>query len=127
MHATAETKNFCNIIGIEMEFRIRIDRLCSWIPPIAGSFKLNADGAMNGAGNAMVKRGNIIDSEGDVAQLVLERSKSLPAKWRGLRDGELSKESSIPGCIFVNMNRFIGGNATYDDGALAMARASLKN
>ncbi|KAF9587974.1 hypothetical protein IFM89_006299 [Coptis chinensis] len=55
-----------------------------------------------------------------------ESRKPLPAQWRGLRDEELSKESSIPGCVFVHMSGFIGGNATYD-GALAMARASLNN
>ncbi|KAF5175038.1 hypothetical protein FRX31_035363 [Thalictrum thalictroides] len=54
-----------------------------------------------------------------------ESRKPLPAQWRGLRDEELSKESGIPGCVFVHMSGFIGGNATYE-GALAMARAGLK-
>ncbi|XP_038977564.1 MYG1 protein C694.04c [Phoenix dactylifera] len=49
----------------------------------------------------------------------------LPLPWRGLRDDELSKESGIPGCVFVHMSGFIGGNQTYE-GALAMARAALK-
>ncbi|KAK6933971.1 Metal-dependent protein hydrolase [Dillenia turbinata] len=54
-----------------------------------------------------------------------ESRKPLPSPWRGLRDDELSKESGIPGCVFVHMSGFIGGNQTYD-GALAMARAGLK-
>ena len=53
-----------------------------------------------------------------------ESRKPLPLQWRGLRDDELSKESGIPGCIFVHMSGFIGGNKSYE-GALAMARASL--
>lgn len=54
-----------------------------------------------------------------------ESRKALAVQWRGLRDEELSKESGIPGCVFVHMSGFIGGNHTYE-GALAMARASLK-
>ncbi|XP_024017577.1 UPF0160 protein isoform X1 [Morus notabilis] len=54
-----------------------------------------------------------------------ESRKALALQWRGLRDEELSKESGIPGCVFVHMSGFIGGNHTYE-GALAMARASLK-
>ncbi|XP_047321861.1 MYG1 protein-like [Impatiens glandulifera] len=54
-----------------------------------------------------------------------ESRKPLPSKWRGLRDAELSKENGIPGCVFVHMSGFIGGNLSYD-GALAMAKASLK-
>lgn len=51
--------------------------------------------------------------------------KPLPAQWRGLRDDDLSKESGIPGCVFVHMSGFIGGNQSFD-GALTMARAALK-
>ncbi|XP_073315182.1 uncharacterized protein [Primulina huaijiensis] len=54
-----------------------------------------------------------------------ESRKALPVQWRGLRDDELSKESGIPGCVFVHMSGFIGGNQTYE-GAIAMARAALK-
>jgi uncharacterized UPF0160 family protein len=54
-----------------------------------------------------------------------ESRKPLPPQWRGLRDDELSKESGISGCVFVHMNRFIGGNQSYE-GALAMAKAALK-
>lgn len=54
-----------------------------------------------------------------------ESRKALPAQWRGLRDEELSKESGIPGCVFVHMSGFIGGNLTFE-GALAMAKAALK-
>lgn len=54
-----------------------------------------------------------------------ESRKPLPAQWRGLRDDELSKEAGIPGCVFVHMSGFIGGNQSYG-GALAMARAALK-
>ncbi|KAL0394624.1 UNVERIFIED_CONTAM: hypothetical protein Slati_4428600 [Sesamum latifolium] len=54
-----------------------------------------------------------------------ECRKALPAQWRGLRDDELSKETGIPGGVFVHMSGFIGGNQTYD-GALAMAKAALK-
>ncbi|XP_071795449.1 MYG1 exonuclease-like [Asterias amurensis] len=49
---------------------------------------------------------------------------SLPEKWRGIRNEELSELSGIPGCIFVHANGFIGGNETYE-GALQMARTSL--
>ncbi|KAK9131639.1 hypothetical protein Scep_011167 [Stephania cephalantha] len=55
-----------------------------------------------------------------------ESRKPLPAPWRGLRDEELSKESGIPGCVFVHMSGFIGGNTSYE-GALAMARGALKH
>lgn len=54
-----------------------------------------------------------------------ESRKALPSQWRGLRDAELSKETGIPGCVFVHMSGFIGGNQTYE-GALAMAKAALK-
>ncbi|GLU17572.1 hypothetical protein SLE2022_339330 [Rubroshorea leprosula] len=54
-----------------------------------------------------------------------ESRKPLPAQWRGLRDDELSKETGIPGCVFVHMSGFIGGNQTYE-GALALARNALK-
>ncbi|KVH95283.1 Metal-dependent protein hydrolase [Cynara cardunculus var. scolymus] len=54
-----------------------------------------------------------------------ESRKPLPSQWRGLRDDELSKESGIPGCVFVHMSGFIGGNHAYE-GALAMARGALK-
>ncbi|KAI7740236.1 hypothetical protein M8C21_031167 [Ambrosia artemisiifolia] len=54
-----------------------------------------------------------------------ESRKALPFQWRGLRDDELSKETGIPGCVFVHMSGFIGGNHTYE-GALAMARGGLK-
>ncbi|XP_020525919.1 UPF0160 protein MYG1, mitochondrial-like [Amborella trichopoda] len=49
----------------------------------------------------------------------------LPSSWRGLRDSELPYESGIPGCVFVHMSGFIGGNNTYE-GALAMAKAALR-
>lgn len=54
-----------------------------------------------------------------------ESRKPLPTMWRGLRDEELSKETGIPGGIFVHMSGFIGGNHTYE-GALAMAKSALK-
>ncbi|KAL6959796.1 hypothetical protein U1Q18_039950 [Sarracenia purpurea var. burkii] len=54
-----------------------------------------------------------------------ESRKPLPSKWQGLRDEELSKEAGIPGCVFVHISGFIGGNQSYD-GALALARAALK-
>ncbi|GMH26737.1 hypothetical protein Nepgr_028580 [Nepenthes gracilis] len=54
-----------------------------------------------------------------------ESRKPLPSPWRGLRDEGLSSETGIPGCIFVHMSGFIGGNQTYD-GVLAMARQALK-
>ncbi|PKU68157.1 hypothetical protein MA16_Dca012826 [Dendrobium catenatum] len=53
-----------------------------------------------------------------------ESRKPLPLPWRGLRDEDLSKESGIPGCVFVHMSGFIGGNQTYE-GASAMATAAL--
>ncbi|XP_058729212.1 MYG1 protein C694.04c [Vicia villosa] len=54
-----------------------------------------------------------------------ESRKALPLQWRGLRDDVLSKEADIPGCVFVHMSGFIGGNQTFE-GALAMAKAALK-
>ncbi|KAB2014118.1 hypothetical protein ES319_D09G203300v1 [Gossypium barbadense] len=54
-----------------------------------------------------------------------ESRKPLPAQWRGLTDDELSKEAGIPGCIFVHISGFTGGNQTYES-ALAMARTALK-
>ncbi|KAL8552886.1 hypothetical protein ACS0TY_001534 [Phlomoides rotata] len=54
-----------------------------------------------------------------------ESRKALPAQWCGLRDDQLSNKSGIPGCVFVHMSGFIGGNQTYE-GALAMAKAALK-
>ncbi|MFH4980110.1 hypothetical protein AB6A40_006819 [Gnathostoma spinigerum] len=49
----------------------------------------------------------------------------LPEEWRGRRNGELSDISGIPGCIFVHINGFIGGNSTRE-GAVAMAVNSLQ-
>ncbi|XP_070680632.1 uncharacterized protein [Malus domestica] len=54
-----------------------------------------------------------------------ESRKALASQWRGLRDEELSKAAGIPGCVFVHMSGFVGGNQSYE-GALAMAKASLK-
>lgn len=54
-----------------------------------------------------------------------ESRKPLPSQWRGLRDDELSRETGIPGCVFVHMSGFIGGNQNYE-GALAMAKDALK-
>lgn len=54
-----------------------------------------------------------------------ESRKALPLDWRGLERAELSEAAGISGCVFVHMSGFIGGNKSYE-GALAMARASLK-
>ncbi|XP_053564285.1 MYG1 exonuclease [Bombina bombina] len=51
---------------------------------------------------------------------------SLPEDWRGLRADELSSVSGIPGCIFVHVSGFIGGNET-QEGALEMARKALRS
>lgn len=51
--------------------------------------------------------------------------KPLLYQWTGLTGEELSEVAAIPGCIFVHMSGFIGGNRSYE-GALAMAKASLK-
>ncbi|CAB4062499.1 UPF0160 protein C27H6.8,UPF0160 protein MYG1, mitochondrial [Lepeophtheirus salmonis] len=50
----------------------------------------------------------------------------LKKEWRGLRDGELSEVSGIPGCIFVHAGGFIGGNKTRS-GALQMAVDTLNS
>jgi len=50
---------------------------------------------------------------------------SLPEKWRGVRDTELSNLTGIADCVFVHANGFIGGNATYE-GVLKMATESLR-
>ncbi|PKA53473.1 hypothetical protein AXF42_Ash020896 [Apostasia shenzhenica] len=55
-----------------------------------------------------------------------ESRRPLPSSWRGLRDEDLSKESGIPGCVFVHISGFIGGNQTYE-GTLAMARSALRS
>ncbi|KAJ1378767.1 Metal-dependent protein hydrolase [Sesbania bispinosa] len=60
-----------------------------------------------------------------VSPVRFESRKPLPYLWRGLENDKLSKVTGIPGCTFVHMSGFIGGNRSYD-GALAMARASLK-
>lgn len=39
---------------------------------------------------------------------------SLPKAWRGLRDGELDKESGIPGGTFVHVAGFLGGGTSYE-------------
>lgn len=54
-----------------------------------------------------------------------ENRLSLPAAWRGLRDGALEAVTSIPGSRFVHAAGFIGGHDSYE-GALEMARAALK-
>ncbi|XP_074591901.1 uncharacterized protein LOC141847730 [Curcuma longa] len=59
-----------------------------------------------------------------VSPYKFESRKQLPSAWRGLRDQELSDKSGIPGCVFVHINGFIGGNQTYD-GALAMAKTAV--
>ncbi|XP_052175073.1 uncharacterized protein LOC127789967 isoform X2 [Diospyros lotus] len=53
-----------------------------------------------------------------------ESRKPLPSPWRGLTDVELSKVAGIPGCTFVHISGFIGGNQSYK-GALDMAKTSL--
>ncbi|CAL5205341.1 unnamed protein product [Lathyrus oleraceus] len=55
----------------------------------------------------------------------LRAENPLPYLWRGLENDRLSEVAGIPGCTFVHMSGFIGGNQSYD-GALAMAKASLK-
>ena len=55
-----------------------------------------------------------------------ESRKPLPLPWRGLEGNKLSEVAGIPGCVFVHMSGFIGANKSYE-GALAMARASLKS
>ncbi|CAJ1974440.1 unnamed protein product [Sphenostylis stenocarpa] len=54
-----------------------------------------------------------------------ESRKPLPYLWTGLENDKLSEVVGIPGCTFVHMSGFIGGNRSYD-GALAMAIASLE-
>ncbi|XP_060971073.1 uncharacterized protein LOC133037699 [Cannabis sativa] len=53
-----------------------------------------------------------------------ESRRPLPSVWRGLEHDKLSEVAGIPGCVFVHMSGFIGGNLSYE-GALAMARVSL--
>ncbi|KAF3432772.1 hypothetical protein FNV43_RR23874 [Rhamnella rubrinervis] len=52
-----------------------------------------------------------------------ESRKPLPFLWRGLENEKLSEVAGIPGCVFVHMSGFIGGNRSYD-GALAMVVSS---
>ncbi|XP_076355167.1 MYG1 exonuclease isoform X2 [Tachypleus tridentatus] len=55
-----------------------------------------------------------------------ENRLSLPEKWRGLRNEELTEKSGIPDCVFVHASGFIGGNKTYE-GVLEMAQWTLKD
>jgi uncharacterized UPF0160 family protein len=55
-----------------------------------------------------------------------ESRKALPEKWRGMRDDGLPQETGIPGCVFVHMSGFIGGNMTNEGALEIMARAALK-
>lgn len=50
--------------------------------------------------------------------------KPLPEAWRGFRDEELDRVTSIPGCVFVHAAGFIGGNKTFE-GAKEMASKAL--
>lgn len=59
-----------------------------------------------------------------VAPHSFENRLSLPEKWRGMRNNELSEIASIPNCIFVHSSGFIGGNET-KEGALQMAIKAL--
>jgi len=54
-----------------------------------------------------------------------ENRLSLPAKWRGVRDEDLSSVAGIEGCTFCHSAGFIGGNKSYE-GVLEMARVALK-
>jgi len=54
-----------------------------------------------------------------------ENRLGLPAKWRGVRDNDLSKVAGIEGCTFCHASGFIGGNRNYD-GVLEMARRALE-
>lgn len=60
-----------------------------------------------------------------VATSQFENRLSLPESWRGIRNEELDKISSIPGCIFVHASGFIGGNKTRE-GVLQMVDVALK-
>jgi len=51
--------------------------------------------------------------------------KSLPEKWRGIRDAELTSLTGIKGCVFVHSSGFIGGNKTRN-GAMEMATKALE-
>jgi uncharacterized UPF0160 family protein len=51
--------------------------------------------------------------------------KPLPEAWRGFRDEDLDRISTIPGCVFVHAAGFIGGNKTFE-GAKAMATKALE-
>jgi uncharacterized UPF0160 family protein len=53
-----------------------------------------------------------------------ENRLSLPAEWRGVRDGDLESVTKIKGSRFVHAAGFIGGCDTYE-GVLEMARVAL--
>ena len=62
-------------------------------------------------------------------QGVFENRVSLPAAWRGLRDGDLDAAAAAtcgapPGGVFVHASGFIGGHVDRE-GVLAYARAAL--
>lgn len=53
-----------------------------------------------------------------------ENRLSLPAEWRGLRGGELQKQSGVTGAEFVHSGGFIGGAASRE-AVLAMVELAL--
>jgi len=54
-----------------------------------------------------------------------ENRLGLPEEWRGVRDEDLEKITSIKGSRFVHAAGFIGGN-TYYEGSLEMARVAIQ-
>lgn len=51
--------------------------------------------------------------------------KALPEQWRGVRETDLDKLTSLPGGVFVHASGFIGGHRT-KEGALGMAQKALE-
>ncbi|GBG28575.1 UPF0160 protein MYG1, mitochondrial [Hondaea fermentalgiana] len=106
---------------------IRFEESCPWRSHL---FALETEG-VDGLAEGDLKYVLYPDSNGawriqcvPVEESSFTNRKSLPEKYRGIRDDALSEAWGIPGCIFVHNSGFIGGNRTYE-GVLEMARQSL--
>jgi uncharacterized UPF0160 family protein len=104
---------------------IVLDQFCPWKGHLEGLEKeLNIFGTVKYAifqdsGSSWRVQCMSVSSES------FDNRKSLPERWWGKRDADLSTLSGIPGCIFIHATGFIGGAQTKES-ALRMAIAGLE-